>query len=489
MPTEATLGQRLKQLLKQGVVFGLTSSLQSALAFILLPLYTKYFSLEEFGGYNMLLVIAAGCNTVFYLGASSVLGRFYYDYKEKGQDKEIVSAALWLSILGGGVLIVLAALLAQPISTYYLKDSSFWLPFLLCMSGNALTYPVTTLTLLLRYKKKSLFYLIVTLSGLLLNFAITISILMFTDIKVCAPFIGMICSNIIILTALILNSREDLTFKVPRNFYRTEIVFGAQFVLSSLLAYAYGSLDKFVIKEALSVADVGIYSLGFRIGSLYHILIYLPFTLVWSPLRMEYRKSEDNAFFIKKIATYYTIGSMLFIVACMVWGNDILAALFPQAEYAVSLQVFPLIMIGYLFYGWTDIFNFGVYVNNKFLYLSLVPIIGAVINCGLNILLLPRFGVAASAYIYMFTYFVAAIMLYVISNKYYKLSMEWVKLAFMVLVTFACFFVLNIEDIAFGHVIGGKIVITIVLLVMTWFFLIDRNERERAIAYVKRLKK
>ena len=77
MPTETTLGQRLKQLLKQGVVFGLTSSLQSALAFILLPLYTKYFSLEEFGGYNMLLVIAAGCNTVFYLGASSVLGRWW----------------------------------------------------------------------------------------------------------------------------------------------------------------------------------------------------------------------------------------------------------------------------------------------------------------------------------------------------------------------------------------------------------------------------
>lgn len=484
-----TLGQRLKQLVSQGVIFGLTSSLQSALSFILLPLYTKYFSLEEFGGYNMLLVIAGLCNTIFYLGASSVLGRFYYDYKEKSQDKEIVSAALWLSMLGGGILIGLALLLAQPISIHYLKDPSFSLPFVLCMIGNAMSYPVTTLTLLLRYKKKSLFYLITTLSGLLLNFAITISILMFTDIKVCAPFIGLICSNAIILTALIFSSRTDLTFKVSRQYYRKEIVFGAQFVLSSLLAYAYGSLDKFVIKEALSVADVGIYSLGFRIGSLYHILIYLPFTLVWSPLRMEYRKSEDNAFFIKKIATYYTLGSMIFIVICMVWGNGVLAALFPQQEYAVSLQVFPLIMVGYLFYGWTDIFNFGVYVNNKFLYLSLVPIIGAIINCGLNILLLPRYGVDISAYIYMFTYFVAAMMLYAISNKYYKLPMEWIKLAIAVMLILACFFMLNIENIALGHSCFGKIVISILLFALTWFFLIDRNEKDRAIAYVKRFKK
>ena len=486
MPTEATLGRRLKQLLKQGVVFGLTSSLQSALAFILLPLYTKYFSLDEFGGYNMLLVIAGGCNTVFYLGASSVLGRFYYDYKEKGQDKEIVSAALWLSMLGGAIQILLSLLLAEPISTRYLENPTLTLPFILCMIGNALSYPITTLTLLLRYKKKSLFYLIVTLSGLLINFAITITVLKFSDIKVCAPFIGMICSNTILITALIYSSRKDLTFRVPKTFYRTEIVYGAQFVLSSLLAYAYGSLDKFVIKEMLSVADVGVYSLGYRIGSIYHILIYLPFALVWAPLRMEYRKSPDNAFFIKKIASYYTLGSVLFIVVCMVWGNDVLELLFPQQEYAASLQIFPVVMMGYMFYGLSDIFNFGVYVNNKFLYLSLVPIVGAVINCGLNILL---FGVTVSAYVYMLTYFVAAMMLFFISNKFYKLPIEWGKIANAVLLGMAAYVLFNVLDLHVLHSVIGKVMITITLLLVMWVFLLQKDEKNKVVAYVKRFKK
>ena len=489
MPTEVTLGQRLKQLLKQGVVFGLTSSLQSALAFILLPLYTKYFSLDEFGGYNMLLVIAAGCNTVFYLGSSSVLGRFYYDYKAKGQDKEIVSAALWLSMLGGGILIALALLLAQPISTHYLENPSLTLPFILCMIGNAMTYPITTLTLLLRYKKKSLFYLIVTLSGLLMNFCSTISILKFSDIKVCAPFIGMICSNTILLIALIYSSRKELTLKVPKEYYRTEFVYGMQFVLSSFLVYAYGSLDKFVIKEMLSVADVGVYSLGYRIGSVYHILIYLPFVLVWAPLRMEYRKSPDNALFIKKIASYYTIGSVIFIVACMVWGNDVLALLFPQQEYSVSLQIFPVVMMGYLFFGLSDIFNFGVYVNNKFLYLSLVPIVGAVINCGLNILLLPKYGVAVSAYVYMITYFVAAMLLYVISNKYYRLPMEWGRLVTAVVIGVVSFAAFNVMDISILHSVGGKIAITLTLLVIVWLLWLEREEKNKIVAYVKHFKK
>lgn len=484
-----TLGQRLKQLVSQGVVFGLTSSLQTALTFILLPLYTKYFSLEEFGGYNMLLVIAGACNTVFYLGASSVLGRFYYDYKEKGKDKEIVSAAFWLSGMGSAILICLSFILANSVCTYYLKDPSLTLPFLLCMAGNALTYPITTLTLLLRYKKKSLFYLVVTLTGLLLNFFITISVLTLSDIKVCAPFIGMTCGNMILLIVLTYYSRRELTFSVPKEDLRIVFFFGSQIVLTSLLNYLYGSLDRFVIKEALSVSDVGIYSLGYRIGTLYQVLIYMPFALVWAPLRMEYRNSPDNAYFIKKITSYYTIVSAIFIVLCMVWGNGVLNILFPQQEYAVSLQIFPIIMIGYLFYGWTDIFNFGIYVSNKFYYQSIVPLVGAVLNCGLNILLLPKYGVAVSAYVFMVTFLAAAILLLVISNRYYKLTMEWGRLGFTVLLCLLIFVLLNIIDIQLAHNILGKIILTIIALSTIWIFMIEKNEKSHVVAYLKSVRK
>ncbi|RGM45711.1 MULTISPECIES: lipopolysaccharide biosynthesis protein [Bacteroides] len=481
-----SLGQRLKQLLKHGVVFGLTSSLQSALAFVLLPLYTKYFSLEEFGGYNMLLVIVGACNTVFYLGASSVLGRFYYDYKEKGKDQDIVSGTLWLSMLGSVLLIVLSILLASPICTYYLEDSSLIIPFVLCMVGNALTYPITTLTLLLRYKKKSFFYLIVTLAGLILNFIITILVLTFSEIKVCAPFIGLVCSNVILLLVLLFDCKDDLSLNVSKETYKIELYYGAQIVLSSLLGYAYGSLDKFVIKETLSVADVGIYSLGYRIGCLYQILIYLPFVLVWSPLRMEYRKSPDNVFFIKKIASYYTMGSALFIIVCMVWGNDILLMLFPQQEYIISLQIYPIIMIGYLFYGWTDIFNFGIYVNNKFVYQSIVPIIGTVINCGLNLLLLPKYGVAVSAYIFMFTYLVAALILLFISNKYYRLPLEWGRLSSIVLLCIAEFILLNLVNITVAHGFLGKLFISIFTLLFMWLLWVDKDEKKYIYACIRK---
>ena len=204
---------------------------------------------------------------------------------------------------------------------------------------------------------------------------------------------------------------------------------------------------------------------------------------------MEYRKSPDNAYFIKKITSYYTIGSAIFIICCMVWGNDLLKILFPQQEYIISLQIFPIIMIGYLFYGWTDIFNFGIYVSNKFYYQSIVPIVGAILNCGLNLLLLPKYGVAISAYIFMITFLVAAILLLVISNKYYKLTMEWIRLSCTAALCLIVFVLLNIIDIGFGHRIIGKVSFTIIVFVVTWLFMVNKDERRHVVAYIKHFKK
>lgn len=482
-----SFGQRLKLLLKHGVIFGLTSSLQSALAFILLPLFTKFFSVEEFGVYNMILIIGAACNTIFYLGASSVLGRFYYDYKDEGRDVQLVSSAYWVSVGGGIILIIISFLFADLICGLYLDDESLKTPFILCMIGFGMNYPITTLTLLLRYKKKSIFYLIVTISGLLLNFILTLSVLYFSNQKISAPFIGLICSNLMLLVSLTWKSKSDINLKVFNSENITILKYGSQFVLSSFLVFAYQCIDKFVIKELLSISDVGVYSLGYRIASAYHILIYVPFALVWAPLRMEYRKSPNNIFFIKKITVYYTIVSVIFIIGCMIWGNSVLKILFPQSEYVLSLAIYPIIMLGYLFYGWTSIFDFGIYVSNKFIFMSIVPVICCIINTALNFILLPIYGVAASAYIYAFTFFISSIMLLVISNKYHKLYMDWKRLIGVLALCIMAIFVFNyIGQIFVNSIVFKLFSSTVVLFIIYWLFL-DDKEKAHVMSYVNKI--
>lgn len=477
---QPSIGSRLKLLLKHGVIFGLTSSLQSALSFILLPLYTNYLSLEEFGNYSMLLVWAGALNTLFGLGASSALGRYYFEEEDAGNEKEIVSAALWISVFGGLLLFVLALIFAYPISTYYFHNEGMQFPIIICVVANALTYPTTTLTLLLRYKKKSLFYLVFTLISLLLNFGITITLLSKVGAGIISPFVGQAVTQIILLIALFWHERHSITLKYSKRHYSIIFLFGMQIILNSFLAYIYECSDKMIMKEMLTIEDVGAYSLSNRIGSAFKILIYMPFVLIWTPLRMEFKESTDNQIFISKINNYYTIFGCIFIVICMVWGYDILKVLFPQEEYAISLILYPICLLANLFFGFQSIYDFGIYINNKLYYQSIICVIMLIFNVVMNILLLPKFGVTASAYIFLATYILTAALLLLVSNCYYRLPIEWGKMLGSVSMTIGVYYLYFFTNIEMTHNILFKFTITLLVAVFSWYVLFSQGERAHA---------
>lgn len=478
-----SIGARIKEVFKHGIVFGLTSSIQSALSFILLPLYTKYLSVDEFGSYSMLLVISAICQCVLYLGASTALGRYYYEYKEKGKEKEIVSASLFISFLGMFIQVALALLSADLVCEYYFHDLSLITPYIICLIAGSIGYPVTTLTLLLRYQKQSKFYLVVTIFGLLINFGITISLLIYTETKISAPFIGLLVSNLLILSALLTNSRDQLTFNIPNEYIRLILSIGLPFAMSSLLSYSYQASDKMVMKELMSIADVGVYSLGYRIASLFHILIYLPFTLIWGPLRMEYKDSPDNKLFIKEVTSLYSLIGTIFIVICMIWGYDVLQWFFPQEEYSVSLRIFPIIMLAYIFYGFLGIFDFGVFINNKVYFFSLIPIICLILNVGLNFLLIPQLGISAAAYVFVITYAVSSLVMLFVSNKYYPIKYDWSRIILSILLVVGTYYLLfNCPFEIFGCV-WKKLILSFLVLVYMWLVLVSRQEKLKILKY------
>ena len=101
---------KLKELFSHGLVFGLTSSLQNVLGFILLPILTSYYTTTEFGVYSIILLASALASAIFYFGANSALGRFYYDEDSDDFRKKIISTTLIITGIGAFILIALTLL-------------------------------------------------------------------------------------------------------------------------------------------------------------------------------------------------------------------------------------------------------------------------------------------------------------------------------------------------------------------------------------------
>ena len=156
MTSEITpLSAKITKLFKNGLVYGLTSSLQSVLGFILLPILTIYYTPEIFGVYSLLLLLSALASSIFYFGASSALGRFYFEEDSELYRRKIFTTALTISLIGALLLIVFAIFFGKPLSLSLFKTHEYYFYIILILIATAFGFLLNLMTLLLRYKNKT----------------------------------------------------------------------------------------------------------------------------------------------------------------------------------------------------------------------------------------------------------------------------------------------------------------------------------------------
>lgn len=473
-----TIKEKIKELFGHGIIYGLTSSLQNILGFVLLPILTVYYSPAEFGVYSIILLASALASAVFYFGASSALGRFYFDENSDEYRKEIVSTALFVTIAGALILILLSFVFGDYLSLLLFDSQIYRTPIILAFSGASFNFLLNTMTLVLRYEKRSVLFMVVTLLGVCLNFVITYTLLTKFHYGILAPLWGSLLSMGLCFFFLFIMKFRSLTFKVNPLYYKKIFLFGIQFSVSGLLFYLLDYVDRIIIKDLLPMADVGIYSLGCRIAAVINVILILPFSLIWAPIRMQYASSDNNQEFTSRIFSYLVISGFVLVVFAMLFGNSLMSLIFMNDEYEGAAKVFPLIMLSLLVYGFQNILDFGIYLYKKVYFYIIISLIGIVFNVVMNYLLIPHFGYMASAYVTFFTYFLTTTLIYVVSSRYHKLKLEWQRIWVPFGFLICLYYLINFTEMFNSHSLSIRILIAFFLILSLMFFWLNKKEQK-----------
>jgi O-antigen/teichoic acid export membrane protein len=223
------------------------------------------------------------------------------------------------------------------------------------------------------------------------------------------------------------------------------------------------------------MSDVGVYSLGYRIAAVINILIILPFSYVWAPIRMEYANNKNNKDFVKIVFSYFSLIGFMFIVFFILFTESILPIFIQNADFYEASRVIPLVMLGLFFYSYQNIIDFGIYLHQKVYYYIIVSILTIVLNVILNFWLLPKFGLISAAYITIITYLFSSTLIYIISNRYYKLKLEWKKLIILILLLITIYSIINF--LKFEIDFPSKVLIYIILSFFVYKFWLNGSER------------
>jgi O-antigen/teichoic acid export membrane protein len=313
---------------------------------------------------------------------------------------------------------------------------------------------------------------------LICSLGISIYLLRGNSQDLTAPFKGIAYAQLAVAIVFVLvYGKGAFARSINKNEISILLKFGVPTVITSIAAMTIDWADRIFIGRMLSVEDVGIYSAGFRLGSIVNALVIVPFTQIWNPMMIEYRSHANIAEFFSRIVSYYfLVSSMILIVACF-FVREALPIVARSSAYAGASPVILLVMAGYLLYGSSNILGAGVIYERRIFRFALVYYVIAIVKMGLNLYFIPHFGIIGAAATTLLIYALIPALVYWQASRYFAIQFEAGRLLrIFLIVALALFFGLYL-DVRFAFHLPVKMSLFLLLIVVLALFGTDETEK------------
>ena len=467
---------KLKNYIFHGLVYGFGSAFDAIVGFLVLPIYTLNFSTEEYGIFSFLILISTFASSIFYLGATSSLTRSYFDYNNLEDRKKVVATSLYITLFGAIMQISLGLIFSEQLSIILFKTAIYKYHIILILISSALLFINQFFYLLLRLLLKSIHIVSVSIFSSAI-FLLTLWILLtYYEYGILSPVIAFNISYSIGTIILLFICRNYFSLIPKKREFKIQLIFGLPQLFIGFSYYTIDWIDRFFINEYLSLGDVGVYSFGYKISMIIHMIFIIPFSKVWATIRSENLNRNIEGLSSKILTYYYLIGSILALLV-VIFIKEFFMIFSRNIDYDSAQYVVPFVIFAHLLYGMINILDLGIFKYRKPIYTAIILIIHIPINIILNFILVPKFGYYGAALSTLITYFLLSMTVAYIANRLLKVNYEKFNLLLISLISF-------ITIIIYLYVIDNsqlfsinKFLIFTLLLVFYWYYF--RNDLKK----------
>jgi O-antigen/teichoic acid export membrane protein len=420
--------RQLLRLSKHSIIYGLSAVVSQLVGFFLIPLYTRYLTPSDYGSLEIFQTTLSILGIVFVMGLTASLFMSYFSSDDDERRRTVVGTVFVFLTGTSLVFLLLLMIFAGSISTLFFGSPQYTLHFRVIFLTSFFDVGVVIALSVLRAREESKKYAAFVLIRFLTAVSLTILFVVGLHRGVLgileAGLIAALLVYSIALRDIIRNARPGLS--VPQ--LKAMLSFGLPLVPAALAAWIMTMADRYFLKFLSTPTELGLYSLGYKFGMVVQGLIVGPFSLAWEPFLWSIAKEKNAKDTYSAVLTYFTLVAMAVALVLSVLSRQVLEIMAAPAFYG-AYQVIPLIAVSYVLYGGYIILAIGITLERKTKYIALIVGIGAVVNMGLNYLLIPRYGMMGAAVATLIAFLLLPIGSYLVSRRYYSVQYEWGRIA------------------------------------------------------------
>jgi len=330
-------------------------------SFLLFPVYTRFLSPADYGVLELLDLTLYVYGTLLGMRIGEAL---VYRWSASGDDRQretTVATAYWGAVLLGILSLLPGWLLSERLSLIVFGTGAYRGGFILMFTAFAASLPVEVGLALARARDRSIHYFYFSLSRLVLGASLNVFFLAVLHWKYEAMLWGnLIASMAISAASLAYISAQGCRWGSFRfGEFRKLLAYGAPLGLGGLgmLLIHYG--DRFFLRKHVSLGEIGIYALAYKIGMLVTNL-QTPFDIYWRSQMFEVVRRQDGARVYVRVCTYLALTLMAFTVFLIGFSTPLLRVL-AGPDFRSAAQYVPWIAFAYV------IRTIGGHFRNAFL--------------------------------------------------------------------------------------------------------------------------
>ena len=416
----------LRNLVKSSGIYALSSLVSPLVSLLLAPFLTHTLSRSDYGMLavlNTVIMLVAG---VAELGLSAAFARLYAYDCETREEQLSAFSTLVMSLFCIVTPLALAGIMCAPWLAAQLLDSAS------PAAVNAVRVSATLVLLQdiavpglawLRTENRAVLFSILSTGNLLVTAGANIVLVGTLGMGVSGSLIATGAGSVLVIvcTLPVLLARAGLH---PRLAMAREMVaFGAPHAMNLISGWVLQLSDRYLLGHFASLTQVAGYSVAYSLGGILSALIISPFSMAWWVLMYPIAKRDDAQRLFCVIFRWFSIVLLFATFGLSLGGISVLDLFFP-ASYHADAPIIPVVALATMFNGVFLVVSLGVSLRRKTWLASLYFIGSALINVGLNLWLVPRYGAMGAAISTLIAYIALALMAYIANWWIYPVAFE-----------------------------------------------------------------
>lgn len=431
---EESLFEKFKETGKHGLIFGVGSILHKLIAFVLLPIYTTKLDISEYGALGLILTAGSVLFIIFMFGMSKAIFRSYFDYQDELERKKVITTGFLLLLISSIILIVIGFLSADFLSLLIFDTQDYRFHFILVIATTAFEILSIIPIVILRIEKKSVSFISFQTSFLILRLGLIIYLILGRNWGIIAVLFSDLIIGALSCIVLYIYVRKSFVLQFSKEESIKMLKLGLPLIPADISVLVFSAIDRYFINYYSTTDEVGLYNLAYKFGDLITVLFATPMALIWPVVFFSYKKHNNIKEFYTKALTYSCfIAFFLFLLFSLL--SKELIQIMSDKEYWASYTVIPIIVLTYAIWSLRKSINVAILLKRKTNVEAIIFFIGAVLNVGLNFLLVPRYGMMGAANATIITYIVLAAILFVYNKKLMEIKYEWPRIIKIITIT------------------------------------------------------